>query len=220
VLVDSWQAVLRKLLEASSGTATAEAAGAQVGLMELLIALTPSLADEHVLLLWRAVRPHLQHSEAPLQKKAYKMLAALAEHHQRFVRERLQELHEAIDEALHVCHTTCKHKRLVCLHALVLQLSHSQLQHLLPALLGEVVLATKEPNVKTRAAAFDLLLGLAEQARRRYTRQTLHAMRRCDTRGAMVSRLLAPWCHVSPGRRSGAPAAARRRGRRRCAACW
>ena len=37
----------------------------------------------------------------------------------------------------------------------------------LPALLGEVVLATKEQNVKTRGAAFDLLLALTAAAEKR-----------------------------------------------------
>ena len=97
--------MLRKLLEAatqaeSSGeakaaakAATAAAGGAaadmetadepesaeatQRGLLELLLSMAPSLQAEHVTMLWRAVRPQLQHPDPSLQKKAYKVLARL-----------------------------------------------------------------------------------------------------------------------------------------------
>ena len=49
------------------------------------------------------------------------------------------------------------------------------MQATLPAVLGEVVLATKEANVKTRGAAFDLLLALAAAAEKRAPGGTEHA---------------------------------------------
>eukprot|EP00965_Chrysotila_dentata_P045213 1502729-Pleurochrysis_carterae.AAC.4 len=97
-----------------------------------------------------------------MQKKAYKALAAIAEAHPSFVRTNIDDVAAAIVAAAPLCHTACKRKRLVCMHAICLSLSPAQLAALLPSLLGEVVLATKEPNVKTRAAAYDVLLGLAE----------------------------------------------------------
>ena len=159
--------MLKKLLEAASGEDAAAAVASQRGLLELLIALAPALDEASVQLLWRAVRPHLQHPEALLQKKAYKTLQALASRHAPFVSANLSELREALEAALACCQPACKAKRLGCLQSLLSQLPQDRLLELLPSLLGEVVLATKEPNVKTRAAAFDLLLALAEHLEKR-----------------------------------------------------
>jgi len=167
LLSDFFKAVLRKLLEATTASdGTQGALETQCSLLELLIALSPSLDSAQTALLWRAVRPHLRHTEVVMQKKAYKTLAAIADHQQGFVREKLVELREAIGEALPDCHSACKRKRLVCLQALLLQVSAAQLQQMLPAVLGEVVLATREENAKTRGSAFDSLLTLAEQVER------------------------------------------------------
>ena len=94
-----------------SSSAAQEAVSAQCDLLELLIALAPSLTLEHVSLLWRAVKPLLTHAQPPLQKKAYKTVCALAEHHASFVRERLPEWREAMEAALADTHSTCRHAR-------------------------------------------------------------------------------------------------------------
>lgn len=135
--------------------------------MDLLIALTPSLDIANVTLLFRAVKSQLNHTDVLLVKKAYKAISQLCTYHAAFVAANLVDLQETLESALATCPPACKGKRLVCLQALMLQLSPSQLQQLIPTLLGEVVLATRELNVKTRAAAFDLLISLAEHSRQR-----------------------------------------------------
>jgi len=139
----------------------------QGSLIELLIALTPAVsAKEHAPLLWRASRPNLSHPDAALQKKGYKALAALAEHQPSFLSTHLDEVSAALAEALPACHTASKRRRLLCWHAIVSRLSAEQLKATRAPLLGEVVLATKESNVKSRAAAFDALLLIAERAQK------------------------------------------------------
>ena len=83
------------------------------------------------------------------------------------MQDNIEDLKSAMAEALPACAPACKGKRLACLQSLCSQLSLEQLQAVSSSLLGEVVLATREVNVKTRAAAFDLLTHLAEQAERR-----------------------------------------------------
>jgi len=136
-------------------------------MLELLLALAPAISPtEHAPLLWRAAKPNLVHANALLQKKGYKALAVLVEHHAAFLSGRLPEITLALDEALPACHTACKRRRLMCVQAIVGRLSAEQLGAALASLLGEVVLATKEPNVKSRAAAFDALLLVAERAQK------------------------------------------------------
>ena len=50
-------------------------------------------------MLWRAVRPQLQHPDPALQKKAYKVVASLAESHPSWARHSLAELKAALEEA-------------------------------------------------------------------------------------------------------------------------
>ena len=99
--------------------------------------------------------------------QAYKVVGVLAQQHPAFVQENIEDLKVVMTEALPACAPACKGKRLGCLQSLAAQLSLPQLQAYAPTLLGEVVLATREVNVRTRAAAFDLLMHLAEQAERR-----------------------------------------------------
>lgn len=186
LLADFFKAVMRKLLEAaaaqpeavggdgggggaggSSADEEQKALNDQRGLLELLMALAPSLPPEHVAMLWRAVKPQLQHPDVAMQKKAYKVVASLAEAHPAFARESLAELREALEAAAAVCNPASKRQRLASLQRLLLTLGDAEVQHVLPSVLGEVVLATKEANVKTRAAAFDLLLALAAAAEKR-----------------------------------------------------
>jgi len=165
-LSDFFKAALRKMLEAAAGEAEASA-DTQRGLMDLLISLTPHVGDAQVQLLYRAVRQQLQHPDVLMQKKAYKVVGSIALSHRAFVQANAEDIKAAMAEALPACAPACKGKRLSCLQALVDQLSLPQLQAFSPSLLGEVVLATREVNTKTRGAAFDLLMHLAEQAERR-----------------------------------------------------
>ena len=181
-LGELFTALLRKYLQpppaevpppssAESGSAIAAAAAAMVegqrGLIDLLAAVAPSLSAAQVGLLARAIRPTLLSSDVLLQKKAYKLLAVLCAHHPAWVRSELPTLQAAFAEALPACASGCKGKRLACLYAVAETLPTADLAGLLPSLLGEVVLATREVNIKTRAAAFDLLLCLAEAFERR-----------------------------------------------------
>lgn len=137
----------------------------QCSLLELLLALAPAISPtDQAPLLWRACKPHLTHANVLLQKKGYKALSTLVEHHPSFFSQRLDEINAALDEALPACHTACKRRRLLCLQAIATRLSADQLHAALGRMLGEVVLATKESNVKSRAAAFDALLLIAERA--------------------------------------------------------
>ncbi len=173
-LAELFKTVMRRLLEPyateqPSGKAAtpANSLETQRGLLDLLVALSPALGEAQVEMLLRAVRPMLLSTDLLLQKKAYKVVAELAAHHATWVRTQLSTLSDAMGEALPACAPACKGKRIGCLQAVAAALPPAQLTELLPSLLGEVVLATKEVNVKTRAAAFDFLVRLAETAERR-----------------------------------------------------
>lgn len=103
-------------------------------------------------------------ARAPLSPQ---VLGGLCEHHAAYASAELPALKTALDEALPACLPGAKGKRLACLQAVASALPAATLHELLPALLGEVVLACKELNVKTRAAAFEFLVALSSTAERR-----------------------------------------------------
>lgn len=177
-LSELFSVLLRKML--TPGTTTHDSShAAQLeanrGLMDLLTAMAPSLSETQVGMLSRATRPALLSSDVLLQKKAYKLLAVLSANHTSWVRTELPALRQAMGEALPACASGCKGKRLVCLYAVAEALTASDLAGLLPSLLAEVVLATREVNVKTRAAAYELLVCLAEAVEKRASNTTSKA---------------------------------------------
>jgi len=113
------------------------------------------------------------------------------EHHPSFFSQRLDEINAALDEALPACHTACKRRRLLCLQAIATRLSADQLHAALGRMLGEVVLATKESNVKSRAAAFDALLLIAERAQAVAPARGYSTRSPGDVRGGALSH----WSH-------------------------
>ena len=161
-LGELFEVLMRKLLEPSAAAEVgeAEALEAQRSMLDLLLAVTPSISLSHVAMLHRAVQPMLLASDALLQKKAYKVLGELCEHHAAYATAELPALKRALDEGLPACLPGAKGERLACLQAVANALPAAALHELLPALLGEV----EHVNVKTRAGAFELLMALSSTA--------------------------------------------------------
>ena len=171
-LGELFAALLRKMLAPEArpeGGAPLAAANVEArrGLLDLLGSVAPSLSDAQAGMLARATRPALLSPDVLTQKKAYKLLAILSASHQGWARAELPVLRAALSEALPACASGCKGKRLACLYTVAEALPASELAALVPSLLGEVVLATREVNVKTRAAAYELLVCLAEAIEKR-----------------------------------------------------
>ncbi|KAG8470769.1 hypothetical protein KFE25_009190 [Diacronema lutheri] len=177
-----FRAVLAKLIgQSADGDAPAQPPSAkrQGELLELAIALAPHLDAPNALLLWRLARPQLQLSTAPaVQKKAYRATLALLGSAETFGAAHADDVRAALLEAGASCAAAARHVRLQALsrcYACVRAAARSggatgrEAAALsdAPALLSELMLATKEPNLKTRAVAYDGLLLLAEDARRR-----------------------------------------------------
>ncbi|RYG43227.1 hypothetical protein EON68_00735, partial [archaeon] len=119
--------------------------------------------------LYTAVKPAvLDDSNTRVQKRAYAVLASLLSHEPAFVRNS----HAACDDvvallrgSLMTVSASCRRSRLVCFRALVGALDMGNADHtsLMPALLSEVMLCTKDTNARVRAAAFVLLLAMARR---------------------------------------------------------
>merc|ERR1719183_3275757 len=89
---------------------------------ELALALVPSLDETATSLLYRAIKPMVTVDDDPaLQKRCYKVLYAVCQHHSEFALEqsRLAELLELLTGSLLTCHVSSRQMRLRCLDCLV-----------------------------------------------------------------------------------------------------
>ena len=119
--------VLRKLLEAtaeaSDGNKSAEensAAATRQGIfVELAMSLSEGLPAEATAMLLRGSRPLLSAPAASVQKKAYKLLARLAERRPEVVAGALDETVAALADGLGACATAARRNRLRCLRHVI-----------------------------------------------------------------------------------------------------
>lgn len=125
--------------------------------LDLLALLTPFLSQTDAAALFQmCLTPQvLASKDVGVQKRGYKILARLAESGKVLVDAEVvvKEL-EARADALHAA---AKRDRFALLAAVVPAIPSTSL-HLLPSLIPEAILGTKEPAEKARNAAFDLLV--------------------------------------------------------------
>ena len=185
VLASLFKQVMQKLLSASSARAGAGGAKASpevhaadaraVVLCELALALLPSLDAQSVILLYRVVKPMVAIDDnAALQKRAYRVLTSICEAHPAFVCEpaaRLPELLETLHTSLVTCHTSSRQMRVRCVGAILAALDGDASasadgararSQLVSQVLGEMIACLKDANRKTREAAGELLLSMAQ----------------------------------------------------------
>ncbi|KAJ0406910.1 hypothetical protein P43SY_001761 [Pythium insidiosum] len=139
--------------------------------LALATALVAHMDEESVALLYRVIKPYLlDDTDGAMQKRSYAVLVSICDHHASFMASEanLQDMTASICESLLTCSIPAKKMRLRCLVHLI----HALRAHgtepggeLIPNLVGEIMLCTKEANGKAREAAFELLLAMAELLR-------------------------------------------------------
>jgi hypothetical protein len=140
-----------KLLEAGADGA------ARVAVMDLLLTLTPSLDATNADRLARLVGPNVLAQDPPLQKKAYKILAAVAAHQPDVFLAIGGDVMRALEEALPVVASAARGARVKLLSALL----SKNFNDGSAAFLAEIILATKDKSKKARDGAYDALVNVA-----------------------------------------------------------
>ncbi|KAJ1418786.1 hypothetical protein SESBI_15725 [Sesbania bispinosa] len=135
-------------------------------LLDLAVSLLPGLDDEHITLLFQAIKPALQDAEGVMQKKAYKVLSITLKSSDSFVSSKFEELLGLMLEILPSSHFSAKRHRLDCLYFLIVHVSKTKdnLEHwreIVGSFLTEIILSLKEANKKTRNRAYDILVEIA-----------------------------------------------------------
>ena len=137
-------------------------------LCELALALVPSLDAAGIALLYKVIRPLVRlDRDVALQKRAYRVLGALCEHHgDRFLgqADTREDLVPVLTDSLLTCHVSARQMRLRVLGALVKRLDGNDPKQwdMLAGLVGEVLLCLKDANGKAREAAYQVLTAMAQ----------------------------------------------------------
>jgi ribosomal RNA-processing protein 12 len=135
-------------------------------MLDLAIIMIPFLDTESAELLYNGTLTSLlsKENDPTLQKKGYKVLNHLMScpNGRVVVSKNIQELQNHLLEATATCTPSAKKDRIKTLNEVVALLPTSDL-HFIPAILSEVVLASKDHNEKTRNFAFDLLVSMGNK---------------------------------------------------------
>lgn len=135
-------------------------------MLDLAIIMIPFLDLESAQLLYNGTLQSLlsKESDPTLQKKGYKVLNHLmrCDNGRQVVAQHIEELQNHLLEATGSCTGSAKKDRIKTLKEVVELLPATDL-HFIPAILSEVVLASKDNNEKTRNFAFDLLVSMGNK---------------------------------------------------------
>lgn len=138
-------------------------------MLDFMVQLVPFVPDQNTasaLLSLVTSSAVLQNKDSSVQKKAYRILVRMCENGgaigERCIRESIEKLVEELVEKNHTVAAAAKRDRIVLLATIVPMLPKDKL-HVIPSIIPEAVLSTKEANEATRTAAYDLLVGMAEK---------------------------------------------------------
>ncbi|POS77504.1 hypothetical protein DHEL01_v204111 [Diaporthe helianthi] len=134
-------------------------------LMDLVITMSIYLPRESFAALFEISSVVIMKDNDPqLQKKAYKLIARLAESHigKTALQERQAELQTLILSSGEKCSAPARRERLAAMSAMVPFIPNDSL-HFIPAVLSEVVIGCKEQNERARSTAFELLILLGKK---------------------------------------------------------
>ncbi|KAG2055879.1 NUC173-domain-containing protein [Suillus hirtellus] len=131
-------------------------------MQDLLILLLPFLDTQDVAALFSTclAQEVLCHKDNGVQKRGYKILAKLLEHDK--VEEDALQTFQRLDELSVGLSPAAKKDRFVLLSLLILRVPSESL-HIIPSLIPEAVLGTKEPSEKARLAAFELIVAMGQK---------------------------------------------------------
>ncbi|KAG2153747.1 armadillo-type protein [Suillus bovinus] len=131
-------------------------------MQDLLILLLPFLDAQDVAALFSTclAQEVLCHKDNGVQKRGYKILAKLLEHGK--VEEDPLQTFQRLEELSVGLSPAAKKDRFTLLSLLILRIPSESL-HVIPSLIPEAVLGTKEPSEKARLAAFELIVAMGQK---------------------------------------------------------
>eukprot|EP00124_Ichthyophonus_hoferi_P002367 Ihof_evm5s158 gene=Ihof_evmTU5s158 len=169
VITFFFEGIIKKLLEASTVERTPSTLLDMHVFMDLLWAMLPRLEGESLDKYFKVIKPYMVDEDGILQKQTYKALALLWSSdvvaHTQFAVTHFDALRAAVTDTLLASSGAAKKNRLRLLVCLVQWAQGENLQ-LIPGVIAEAILATKEVNEKTRNLAYKVLVEMGNTLKR------------------------------------------------------
>ncbi|KAJ5068607.1 rrp12-like protein [Anaeramoeba ignava] len=136
-------------------------------LLDLSLILFPNLNDEHVIILFRVIKPHLDQTQnSLLQKKAFKVLQWICKCKFDLIKNdktRFNDVISFLTDSFSQCSSPLKKRKIQILHYVLWNLDPKEITSIIGKLLVEIILSTKEINSKTRRVASTLLITIGNK---------------------------------------------------------
>lgn len=150
-----------------SGTISSKEHNYQISynLLDLIVTMTIHLPREDLVSVLGLLESLLSKSSSvSLQKKAYKLLIRIPESEAgaKLLRERSHELSDVLISNAQKVVVPARRDRLVAFRKLIENMDQSKL-YIIPSVIPEVVMSTRENNERARSVAFDLLVIMGEK---------------------------------------------------------
>ncbi|CAG8693171.1 3787_t:CDS:1, partial [Dentiscutata erythropus] len=133
-------------------------------MLDLSIVMVPHLEIDSVKKLYEIITALFCNEDSTLQKKAYKALNIIAENDniKMVISQNIDDLQNKLIESTMVSTLAAKKNRLLALTSIIKLLPRTDL-HMIPDVLSEAILSTKETNEKARIAAYELLITMGNK---------------------------------------------------------
>eukprot|EP01083_Nonionella_stella_P226164 803438_1 len=167
-LVESVMGKLAEAVTEGSDSMTGENSNEKAhSLADIAETLIQYMNSERIRDVYATIKPMFVHQDGILQKKSYKILRAMCEHHGAFVSEHIADFLTEVTGAQQHCSSSAKRCRLKSLQGLISRVpdfnDEKILKEFIPVVLAEIMLSVKESNHKTQSVAYDLLIFLGNR---------------------------------------------------------
>ncbi|KAJ3546583.1 hypothetical protein NM688_g5502 [Phlebia brevispora] len=161
-LIDLLKQNLAKTTTSHAASSTPEQSSLTAMTLDLIILTLPYLSSTDATSLFNLclTTEILEAKDNAVQKRGYKILGKLIESSK--VQVDTQSVLQQLDKLLDGMSSAAKKDRFVLLTLLLNQIPSSNL-HIIPSIIPEAVLGTKEPSEKARMAAFDLIVAMGKK---------------------------------------------------------
>jgi hypothetical protein len=173
ILRQLFQSLLAKINVTNTSTSAGGSPGATDLLIDLVVPLVPHITTDDIFTLYRHIVPLCTDSNARVQKRAFKAIAALARHHVGWLRQNLAAIHELLVNTSLSHHASTKATRLKILSQLLSTLGGEDVLHFLLLSSSQCASKSKSKRKSRRVKApstnavgsyllLELILGLKE----------------------------------------------------------
>ncbi|ODV96465.1 hypothetical protein PACTADRAFT_57500 [Pachysolen tannophilus NRRL Y-2460] len=133
-----------------------------VTLMDLIVTMAKYLPESSYVPLFGVFNTTVSNKDALIQKRAYRIISKLSESEEgkNAILKYISNIEEILIQSADTCLSSSKASRLSCILTIVRLMPLTDL-YLIPCLISEIILSTKDVNEKTRNLSYEVIIAMA-----------------------------------------------------------